>query len=80
MNWKLRFKNKATLVALVACVVGFLYQMLGFTGIVVPISEEMIIQLAGAVINILVAVGIVVDPTTKGISDSQRALGYESCA
>ena len=53
-------------------------QILGIIGIVPAVSQETIVQLAGAVINLLVLLGIVVDPTTDGIGDSDRARGYES--
>lgn len=80
MNWKLRFKNKTTFAAIIGCVIAFAYQMLGFFGIVAPVSEDMIVQLIGALVNILVAVGVLVDPTTAGISDSTRALTYKEPA
>ena len=27
-------------------------------------------------VNLLVALGVVVDPTTQGVGDSERAMGY----
>ena len=78
INWKLRFQNKVTLTAIVLAVIALVYQILGICGIVPAVSQETIVQLAGAVINLLVLLGIVVDPTTDGISDSDRARGYES--
>lgn len=80
LNLKLRFKNKTTFAAIVACVVAFIYQMLGFAGIVAPVSEDMVMQFIGAGINILAVLGVLVDPTTAGIGDSQRALGYNEPA
>ena len=77
MNWKLRFKNKTTLLALILAAVAFVYQICGIIGIVPPISEEQVNQAIGLIINLLVALGIVVDPTTTGISDSARAMEYE---
>lgn len=78
INWKLRFQNKVTLTAIVLAVIALVYQILGIVGIVPAVSQETIVQLAGAVINLLVLLGIVVDPTTDGIGDSDRARGYES--
>ena len=77
INWKLRFKNKTTLTAVICCLLAFIYQMLGIFGITPTISENEVGQFAGLVINILVGLGVVTDPTTKGISDSERALNYE---
>jgi len=36
-----------------------------------------LIEVVNAVFSILVIVGIVTDPTTKGISDSEQAMTYE---
>lgn len=77
MNLKLRLKNKATLVAIVLAAVAFLYQILGILGMAVPITEDQAIQIAGLIINLLVGLGVLVDPTTAGVKDSMRALGYE---
>ena len=76
INWKLRFKNKATLAALLACGITFIYQMLGILGITAPVTEDMTTQLIGALLNILAALGVLIDPTTQGPSDSQQALTY----
>lgn len=76
LNWKLRFKNKATLTALVATIVAVVYKCLTMFGVMPPVSENEIMEVIELVIYALVLMGIVVDPTTKGIGDSQRALGY----
>lgn len=76
LNWKLRFKNKATLTALVATIVAVVYKCLTMFGVMPPVSENEIMEVVELVIYALVLMGIVVDPTTKGIGDSQRALGY----
>lgn len=77
INWKLRLKNKATLLSLLACLAAFVYQVMGILGITAPISEEQIMQAVGLLVNLLGAMGILVDPTTCGVSDSPRALTYK---
>lgn len=77
MNIKLRFMNKPVLLAIVLAVVAFIYQICGIVGVVPPISEEEVVQWIGLLFNILVGLGVLVDPTTKGLSDSARALCYE---
>ena len=77
MNIKLRLKNKATLIAIVATTVAFLYQIAGILGIAIPISQEQVIQDIGLLINLLAILGILVDPTTAGVGDSARAKSYE---
>lgn len=76
INWLLRLKNKATLSTLVVLAIAFVYQVLGLFGIVPGVSQDMMVQLAGIIVNILAAFGVVVDPTTAGVSDSARAQGY----
>lgn len=76
INWKLRFQNKSTLVALVALIVGFAYQVCGIFNIVPAISSDEVIQGVGIIINLLVALGVVVDPTTVGIKDSTQVHTY----
>lgn len=78
INWKLRLKNKTTLLTLLLTVVAFIYQILGIFEIVPAISQDTVTQIVTLVINMLAMLGIIVDPTTKGISDSQQALGYEA--
>ena len=73
MNFKLRIKNRATLTALIAAAVAFVYQVLGIVGVVPAISQNDITQLIGIAINLLVSLGIVVDPTTHGIRDGVKA-------
>lgn len=76
INWKLRLQNKMTLVAIVMAVIGLIYQVMGLVGIVPAISQDAVTQAAGTVINVLALMGIITDPTTEGLSDSQQALGY----
>lgn len=76
INWKLRLMNKTTIAALLACIVTFIYQVLSILGITPAIAESQVTEVVGLILNILAAVGILVDPTTKGLSDSEKALGY----
>ena len=76
INWKVRFKNKTWLVTFLLAVLAFVYQILGMFDVVPPVTQDMATQLIAAVINILVAVGVVIDPTTSGASDSKQALNY----
>ena len=76
INWVLRLKNKATLTALIAAALAFGYQVAGIFGVVPPVSQDALAQAAFLLVNILVALGVVVDPTTAGIGDSSRAMEY----
>lgn len=76
INWKVRFKNGAWLMGFFALLASFTYQVLGMFNIVVPVSQDQVVQFINLFINILIGVGIVVDPTTKGFKDSTRAMRY----
>ena len=76
MNFKLRLQNKATLVSLIAGAVALVYQIIGWFGIVPQVAADDIINAAGTVINLLVLLGIVVDPTTEGITDTEAVKEY----
>lgn len=69
INFKLRLKNKATLVALVSAV----FLMLQQFGLHIPTNIQ---EGVNSFVGILVILGIITDPTTKGIGDSEQALNY----
>lgn len=70
MNFILRLKNKATLTALVGAILLFIKQITEAFGIDLSTQIEQISGLVGAVITLLVGLGVVVDPTSKGVKDS----------
>ena len=76
MNWKLRFQNKTTLVAIVLAIISFIYYGLDLFGIIPSFAQEQVVNLATMAIDILCLLGIVTDPTTHGIGDSDRAMTY----
>ena len=76
INWLLRLKNKTTLAALIPVVLGFVYQVAAILGIAVPVTQDALMQVLLLALNALVALGVVVDPTTQGVGDSTRALAY----
>lgn len=80
LNWKLRLQNKTTLVALIGAAVALIYQLLGAFGVIPGIAESKVIEIVGLAVNVLTLLGIVVDPTTKGVEDSERAMTYEKPA
>lgn len=77
INLKVRMKNKTFVITMLTTVIAFIYQILAMFEIVAPINKEQVTQVIMLLVNILVSIGILVDPTTKGVSDSERALGYK---
>ena len=76
INWKVRFKNKTFLISLGALVISFLYEIFMLFEVVPQLTENELIESLNSFINILAFIGVVVDPTTKGMSDSDLALTY----
>lgn len=76
MNWKVRFKNKTWLTAFVALIISFVYQVLAMFGSAPVITQDSVIQAANLVLMMLSAMGVLIDPTTMGITDSRRAMSY----
>jgi len=76
INIKERLKNKVFLLAAIALIISFVYQLLGMFGVVPPITENEILEIVTMGVNILAFFGVLVDPTTAGMSDSERALTY----
>lgn len=78
INWKVRIRNKqfwlavvpaiALVVQAVAAVFGYTIDLTSLVGKIQVVVD--------AVFALLVILGIVVDPTTAGVGDSNRALGY----
>ncbi len=76
INWKVRFKNKTFVVAFVTALVAFVYQILGLLEIVPSVSQDSLMQTIMLIVNLLVTLGIIADPTTAGVADSTQALTY----
>lgn len=78
INWKIRIKNPIFWTTVIPAAVSFLYCVLGAFGIVPALTENMVLNLASAVITALTVVGVLVDPTTKGLNDSSMAMTYKA--
>ena len=76
MNFILRLKNKATLTAIVGAILLFIKQITEAFGVDLSAEIEQVSGLIGAVITLLVGLGVVVDPTSKGVKDSGIAQTY----
>ena len=70
INWKLRFKNKATLLAIASTVI-LLAQQLGFK------LPDNIADVVNTFLTLLVLLGVINDPTTEGLKDSNKVLTYD---
>lgn len=78
INWKVRFQNKTFLTGLISLVVIFIYDLLQLLEIVPVVTQSAVMQVAEGILTILGMVGVIVDPTTAGLSDSRQALTYDA--
>ena len=77
INWKVRFKNKVWLGSFFSLVVGFIYSLLALFDVFPAVTQNLVVQLLNQVLTFLGLIGVIVDPTTAGLEDSDRAMGYE---
>lgn len=76
MNIKVRLRNKTFWLTAIPATVTFLYTILSLFDIVPSISEAVVIKLATIIVSALSVLGVLVDPTTSGVKDSERAMTY----
>lgn len=77
LNWRVRFKNKTWLTMFISLIVGFVFNILKLFDVVPSFSENLVMNIVGQVLTFLGLIGVIVDPTTAGVSDSNRAMSYD---
>lgn len=78
INWKVRIKNKTFWISMIPALILLIRQICAVFGITIDLSgtEAQLVGIAETVFVILALLGIVTDPTTAGISDSDLAMCY----
>ncbi len=76
INWKVRLRNKTWVASLLALVIAFVYNLLAMLGVELPVTQEWVTGIVGMVITLLTGLGVLIDPTTPGVADSERAMSY----
>ena len=76
INWKVRFKNKVWLGSFISLIVGFIYSMLSLFNVFPKVTQSTVMQMINQVLTFLGLIGVIVDPTTAGLEDSNRAMEY----
>ena len=74
LNLKIRLKNKTFIITMMTTIIAFVYQLLAQFEIVPKVTQDQTIQVLMLIVNILAGLGILVDPTTDGVKDSDRVL------
>lgn len=79
INWKVRIANKQFWLQIIPAIVLLIQAVANVFGYALDLSDigNKLIEVVNAVFSILVIVGVVTDPTTKGVSDSEQAMTYE---
>lgn len=77
INWKLRLQNKVTLTSIILTVVALIYNVLETAGYAPTVPQPAVVGIAEDIVYLFCLLGIVVDPTTQGASDSARAMEYQ---
>jgi phi LC3 family holin len=79
INWIVRIKNKNFWIAVVPAVLLLVQVVLAVFGVNIDIGDlgNKLLAVVNAAFAMLSILGIVTDPTTKGISDSEQAMTYD---
>lgn len=79
INWSVRVRNVYFWMALVPAVVLLIQMVAAIFGWQLDLStlQDRIIAAIDALFAVLTIIGVVNDPTTIGVKDSTRAMGYD---
>lgn len=79
INWRVRIKNKNFWMALIPAVLLLIQVVANVFGYQLDLGDmgNKLLAVVNAVFAVLAILGIVTDPTTAGISDSNLAMTYE---
>lgn len=78
INWKVRIQNKSFWLSLIPAVLLLIQVVAAVFGYQTDLGDlgNRLLAVVNAVFAVLAILGVVTDPTTPGVSDSVRAMGY----
>ena len=78
INWRVRVKNKVFWMSVIPAVLLLIQAVAATFGYALELDGlgNNLLAVVNAAFGVLAILGIVTDPTTEGMSDSQRALTY----
>lgn len=78
INWKVRIGNKTFWLTIVPALALLVQVVAAVFGITIDLTDTVakLVDVINALFAVLVIVGVVVDPTTPGVSDSTQAMAY----
>lgn len=68
-DWVSRFKNPTFVTSFATALIAFGYTVLGMFDVVPSVSESEVLNLVAIVVTMLTSVGVLMNPTTDGITD-----------
>lgn len=77
INWKVRLQKKTFWVSLIALLLVLANQIAGIFNVDITVYNAQITDISESILSILALLGVIVDPTTSGLSDSNQALTYQ---
>ena len=79
INWKVRIRNKAFWLALIPAVLLLAQSLAAAVGYELQLGDlgDRLLAIVNNLFALLAILGIVNDPTTAGISDSENAMTYQ---
>ena len=78
LNWTVRMKNKTFWLTLIPAVLLLIQVTAAVFGYTLELGElgDRLLAVVNALFAVLAILGIVADPTTAGVKDSQQAMTY----
>ncbi|MFQ9519145.1 MAG: phage holin [Acutalibacteraceae bacterium] len=78
INWKVRLKNGPFWMGVASAIIMAVFYILDLCGVAPEITGSQIVNAVQLILTIPAAIGIITDPTTKGVKDSQLAMTYNA--
>lgn len=78
INWTVRFKNKTFWISFIPAVLLLIQVVAAVFGYTLDLGGlgDRLLDVVNALFAVLALLGIVADPTTKGVGDSAQAMTY----
>lgn len=79
INWKVRLRNKTFWLSLIPAVLLLVQVVAAVFGYTLDLGDlgNKLLAVVNALFAVLSILGVVTDPTTKGVSDSAQAMNYD---
>ncbi len=78
INWKVRFQNKVWVTSLVTFLITTVYNSLQIFDVMPKVEAGTVMTVAMSILNLLTLLGILIDPTSKGVCDSEQMISCQN--